>query len=129
LDDARHDRRHRREMRPDLGGQQTREAGLTGAGWAPQEERREVATGDAPAKRATLSDEVLLTDELVEVPRTHPRRQWLPLGRWLEQRLGFRATRLGSCGRHGPSLRGPNGPNEERDSRRADSRSGRSHFG
>ena len=52
-----------------------------------------MATGDAPPERTALTDEVLLADELVERPRTHPRRQWLTLGRWLEEGLGSGADR------------------------------------
>src|SRR6187200_550046 len=47
-----------------------------------------MAARDRSPQRATLPDEVLLADELVEVARPHPRRQWLALGRWLEERLG-----------------------------------------
>ena len=50
-----------------------------------------MAAGDAPAKRATLADQVLLPDELVERAWPHSRGQRLALGRWLEERLGSRA--------------------------------------
>ena len=68
LDDARHDSRHRREMRPDLGGEKAGEARLAGPGRSPQQERREMPAVDAPAERPTLTDEVVLADELVEAP-------------------------------------------------------------
>ena len=50
-----------------------------------------MATGDAPAQGPTLTDEVALPDELVEVPRPHPGGQRLALGRGLEERLGLGA--------------------------------------
>ena len=93
LDDARHDSRHRREMRPDLGGEKAREARLAGPWWSPQQERREMPARDAPAERPALADEVALADELVEVPGTHPGGQRLPLRRWLEEGLGLGADR------------------------------------
>ena len=43
LDDARHDRRQRDEVRPDGVREQPREAGLAGARRAPQQDRRQVA--------------------------------------------------------------------------------------
>ena len=49
--------------------------------------------GDAPPERAALADEVLLADELVERPRTHPGRERLAFGRRLEQGLGSGADR------------------------------------
>ena len=93
LGDARHDRRERREMGADLGREQAGEAGLAGPGRPPQEQRREVAAGDAAPERPALADEVLLADELVEVPRAHPRCERLALGRRLEEGLGPRAGR------------------------------------
>ena len=89
------------EVGADLGGQQPGEARLAGAGRAPQEQRREVAAGDAPAERPALADEVLLADELVEVARPHPGGERLALGRWLEEGLGSGARRRGG---HAPSL-------------------------
>jgi hypothetical protein len=50
-----------------------------------------VAAGDAPAQGTSLADEVFLSDELFEVPRSHAGRERLALGRWLEERLGLRA--------------------------------------
>ena len=64
LGDARHDRRQRREVGADLRGEQAGEARLARARRAPQQERREVAAGDAAAQRPALADEVLLADEL-----------------------------------------------------------------
>jgi hypothetical protein len=66
-----------------------------------------MAAGDAAPKRAALSDEMLLADELVEAPRPHPRRERLLLGRWLEQRLGLGAGQSGrgAPGGHGPMVR------------------------
>ena len=58
-----------------------------------------MAAGDAPAQRAALADEVLLPDELLEVPWAHPGRERLALGRWLEERLGSGARY--SPGGHG----------------------------
>ena len=58
-------------------------------GRAPQQDRRQVAAGDAAAQRSALADEVRLPDELLEVARAHPRGQRLALGRWLEERLGL----------------------------------------
>ena len=66
LDDARHDRRHRREVGADLAGEQAGEARLAGSRRAPQQDRGEVAAGDAAAQRPALPDEVLLADELGE---------------------------------------------------------------
>jgi hypothetical protein len=54
-----------------------------------------MAAGDGPAERTTLTDEVLLADELVERSGAHPRRERLLLGRRLEQRLGAGAGRSG----------------------------------
>ena len=101
--DAGHDRRHRRELGADLPGEQPGEARLAGPGRAPQQERSEVAAGDAPAKRPALADQVLLSDELVEVARAHPGGQRLALGRRLEQRLGPRADGA-SRAWHGPMV-------------------------
>ena len=101
LGDARHDRGQRREVGADLAGEQPGEAGLAGAGRAPQQDRREVAAGDAAAERPALADEVVLADELVEVARAHPRGERLALGRWLEERLGPGSGRAPG-GRHGP---------------------------
>src|SRR6476661_8358258 len=88
IGDASHHGRDRRELRPDLSGQQPREARLSGAGRAPEDQRGEVAAGDAPTQRTALADQVVLAHELIERPRTHPRGEGLALGRWLEQRLG-----------------------------------------
>ena len=63
-------------------------------GRAPQQERREVAAGDAAPERAALADEVLLADELVEVARAHPGGERLALGRRLEEGLGSGAGRV-----------------------------------
>ena len=68
-------------------GQQAGEARLARPGRAPEDQAREVATGDAPAQRTALADEVRLADELVEAARAHPGGQRLALGRWLEERL------------------------------------------
>jgi hypothetical protein len=65
-----------------------------------------MAAGDAAPKRAALSDEMLLADELVEARRPHPRREGLLLGRRLEERLRTSASGLRPCGRHGASLGG-----------------------
>ena len=89
--DAGHHRAHRGELGADLRGEEAGEAGLARARRAPQQQRGEVAAGDAPAQRTSLADEVLLPDELLEVPRSHPGRERLALGRWLEERLGLRA--------------------------------------
>ena len=97
IGDAGHDRGHRRELGPDLPREQPGEARLPGAGWSPQQQRREMAPGDAPAQRSALADEVLLSDELVERPRPHPRGERLAFGRWLEERLGLRASGARTC--------------------------------
>ena len=101
--DAGHDRRQRRELGTDLPGEEPGEAGLARAGRAPEDEGSEVATGDAPAERPALADEVLLADELVEAARAHPGGQRLALGRRLEQRLGPRADGA-SRAWHGPMV-------------------------
>ena len=44
-------------------------------------------SGDGAAQWPALADEVLLTDELAQVARPHPRRQGLPLRRRLKQGL------------------------------------------
>ena len=51
-----------------------------------------MAAGDAATERATLADEMLLAHELRQRPWPHPRGQRLPLGRWLEERLGSGAA-------------------------------------
>jgi hypothetical protein len=56
-----------------------------------------MAAGDRPAERSALADEVLLADELVEASRPHPRRERLALGRWVEERLGLRASGARTC--------------------------------
>lgn len=62
-----------------------------------------MAAGDPAAKRPALSDEVGLTDELVERAWPHPRSERLALGRRLEQ--GFRSGTHGtSGGGHGRSM-------------------------
>src|SRR4029077_1809808 len=88
-----HDCRHRREVRPDLCCEKPGKARLAGPRRTPQQERGEVPAGDAPPERTAFTDEVLLADEFVEGPRTHPRSEWLPLGRRLEQGLGSGAER------------------------------------
>ena len=50
-----------------------------------------MAARNAPTKWTLLSDEMLLADELVEVARAHPGREWLALRRWLEERFGSSA--------------------------------------
>ena len=69
-----------------------------------------MASGDAAAERAAFADEVLLADELRERPRSHPSGERLALGRWLEERLWFRAACLGTGGRHAVSLEAPGRP-------------------
>lgn len=63
-----------------------------------------MTSGDAPPKGSTLTDEVTLTDELIEVARAHPGSQWLAFGRGLEERLGARTDRT-SGGRHRAEVR------------------------
>ena len=118
--DTGHHRAHRRELGADLRREQAGQAGLAGARRSPQQQRREVAAGDAPAQRSALADEVLLPDELLEVPRAHPGRERLALGRWLEERLGSGAG--DSPGWHGRMV-APPGPVTPR-SRRPAPRSG-----
>ncbi len=86
--DTGHHRAHRRELGADLRREQPGQAGLARARRSPQQQRREVAAGDAPPQRSALADEVFLPDELLEVPRAHPGRERLALGRGLEERLG-----------------------------------------
>ncbi len=64
-----------------------------------------MATGDAPAERATLADEMLLADELGEAPRAHPGSQRLALGRGLEEGLGTGAAGLRAGSGHGSMVR------------------------
>ena len=45
-------------------------------------------TLDAASERTPFADEVLLSDELVKGPRSHPGSQWLPIRRGLEERFG-----------------------------------------
>jgi hypothetical protein len=67
-----------------------------------------MTAGDAAPERAPLANEVLLADELVEASGTHPRREWLLLGRRLEHRLRSSAGQSGrgAPGGHGPMVRG-----------------------
>ena len=67
-----------------------------------------MATGQAAAERTVVTDEVLLADELLQVPGSHPGREGLPFRRWLEERLRTRAGEpgRGPSRRHGRSLRG-----------------------
>jgi hypothetical protein len=51
-----------------------------------------MATGDTPAERAALPDEMVLADELAEVARAHPGGERLALGRRPEERLGSGAA-------------------------------------
>lgn len=51
-----------------------------------------MSAGNASAQGSSLTDEMLLSDELLEVPRAHAGSQGLPLGRWLEERLRTCAT-------------------------------------
>jgi hypothetical protein len=64
-----------------------------------------MAAGDGASERAALADEVVLADELVEGPGTHPSRQRLVAGRRLDEWL------LGPRGRpagwHGVSMVAP----------------------
>jgi hypothetical protein len=73
---------------PDLAGQESGKAGLSGSGRTPEQERRKMSAGDAASERSALADEMLLADELIEGPWPHPRRERLLLGRRLEERLG-----------------------------------------
>ena len=91
LDDAGHDRGQGVEVGVHCVREQSGEAGLAGAGRAPEEEAREVAALDAAPQRSALPDEVLLADELVEGPRAHPGRERLAVGRRLEQAHGLGA--------------------------------------
>jgi len=63
--DAAHHRRKRGERRVDLLGEQSGERRLARARRSPQQHRREVAALDHAPQRATLADQVLLTDELI----------------------------------------------------------------
>ncbi len=109
LDDARHHRRQRDEVRADGVREEPREAGLAGARRAPQQDRRQVPAGDAAAERPALADEVGLPDELLEVARAHARGERLSLGRWLEERLGTGAPGPGSRRGHARMVRRPTG--------------------
>ena len=71
-----------------IGREQPGQACLAGARRAPQQQRGKVAPSDAPAQGTSLADEVFLPDKLLEVPRSHPGRERLALGGWLEERLG-----------------------------------------
>ena len=62
-----------------------------------------MSAGDASAQRSSLTDEMLLADELLEVPRAHAGSQWLTFGRWLEEGLGSCAGEP-SGGWHGPMV-------------------------
>ncbi len=86
--DSAHDRRQRLEVGPDRGGEEAGEARLAGPRRTPQEDRGEVAPLHGAAQRSALTDEVLLTDELVEGPWPHPGGQRLPAGRRPEERVG-----------------------------------------
>jgi hypothetical protein len=88
LGDAGHDGREGVELSADRVGQEPRQRGLAGARRAPQEQRREMTAGDGPAERAALADELLLADELVEVPWAHPGGEGLPLRGRPEQGFG-----------------------------------------
>jgi hypothetical protein len=62
-----------------------------------------VSASDAPPEWTAFTDEVLLPDELVEISRTHPCRQGLPLGWRLEERFGS-GTEGSPGGRHAPMV-------------------------
>ena len=61
-----------------------------------------MTAGDAPAKRTALADEMLLADELRQIARSHPCREWMLLGWRLEERLRASA---GQTGRGAPGGR------------------------
>ena len=88
LGDARHDRRERGEMGADLRGEEAGEARLAGPGGPHSRSDERWPARDAASERTALADEVLLADELVEIPRAHPGGERLALGRRLEERLG-----------------------------------------
>ena len=66
-------------------GEEPGEGRLAGARRAPQQDRAEVAARRRRAQRPALADEVLLADELLERPRSHPRGERLAARRRLEQ--------------------------------------------
>jgi hypothetical protein len=53
-------------------GVDTGESGLPGAGCAPKCEREDVPLLDREAQRLAGTDEVLLPDELLKIPRPYP---------------------------------------------------------
>ena len=54
-------------------GQQAGERGLAGAGRAVEDHRTEAVGRQQPAEQFAFAQEVLLSDELVQRPRPHPR--------------------------------------------------------
>src|SRR4051812_31425853 len=82
--------------------EEPREAGLAGAGWAPEQDRGEMAAVRTLPQRSALADEMFLADELVERSRAHSRGEWLRSRRRLEEavrlRTGNAATGHGGDG-------------------------------
>jgi hypothetical protein len=65
--------RNRDELRFGRARDHFRKRGLSRAGWAPEDHRRHRIVLDRTPQRATLADDVFLTDVLGERPRPHPR--------------------------------------------------------
>ena len=103
--DAREDRRHRLEMKPDAVGQQARDGGLAGAGRAPEYDRGEVPGGQHAAQRPLGADQVFLADNLLQNLRAQPvgERARRPL---IHPRRLEKIVHGGSLARFGAALTG-----------------------
>ena len=76
---------------------------LAGAGWAVEDERRQLVGLDRSSQQAAMSQDVILTDEFVEHARSQARRQRLIAGitpAGLEEVEGFSRRALATCVSH-----------------------------
>src|SRR5439155_5039280 len=70
--DARGDRAERDEMAPARPRDEARERGLARARRTPENHRRKLSSLDRALEKASGPQELLLTEEFLEAPRTHP---------------------------------------------------------
>ncbi len=88
------DGRDRSKMRIGHARDDFGQRGFTGAGRSPEDQRRNVVRFDCAAQRMAFSNDVLLTDELVERARPHARGKRRCGGRGGLEQTRFHAEQL-----------------------------------
>src|SRR4051812_32006006 len=99
IGDAGENRGERLEGETDLLRQQPRHRGLAAAGRSPEDHRRDLAVLEHAADRRLRPDQMVLADDLIELPRPQPVGQW-PWRVLLEEARHLSAPRWSSPGRY-----------------------------